>query len=227
MLGEELLEETEQRRWIDAVLTLSPFEVEMEKWLGGKAVRWLPRTIMEPRLDFRSVDGRVGCVSTLDHPPNHDGLTRLFEELARIGDRNLRFRLIGRPSETGRRLAQIFPFVEYVGALDDDALRLEAATWCCFVHPLFVYAKGCSTKLAVGLGWGLPIATTEFGARGYQWDTSVLPLTRTPAELALSVIERSRVERFQSLQQQTMVIVAQTPSLETVAQKARQFLLEI
>jgi hypothetical protein len=226
MLGEELLEETEQRRWIDAVLTLSPLEVEMEKWLGAKAVCWLPRTIVEPKLEYRPVNGRVGCVSTLDHPPNHDGLTRLFEELVKTGDRTLCFRLVGRPSETGRKLAQIFPFVEDVGALDDDALRLEAATWCCFVHPLFVYAKGCSTKLAVGLGWGLPIATTEYGARGYQWDASVLPLAPTPADLALTVIERSRVEGFQSFQQQTLGIVAQTPSLETVAQKARQFLLE-
>lgn len=227
MLGEELLEEAEQRRCIDAVLTLSPLEVEMERWLGTKAVGWVPRTIVEPKLDFRPVNGRVGCVSTLDHPPNLDGLTRLFEELAGTDDRTLRFRLVGRPSETGRRLAQIFPFVEYVGALDDDALRLEAVTWCCFVHPFFVYAKGCSTKLAAGLGWGLPIATTEYGARGYQWDASVLPLARTPAELALAVIERSRGERFQSFQQQTLGIVAQTPSLETVAQKVRQFLLDI
>jgi len=227
MLGEALLEGTEQRRWIDAVLTLSPLEVEMEKWLGTKAVVWVPRTIVEPMLDFRPVDGRVGCVSTLDHPPNHVGLRRLFEELARRGDRTLRFRLVGRPSETGEKLAQNFPFVEYVGALNDEALRAEAATWCCFVHPLFLYAKGCSTKLATGLGWGLPIATTEYGARGYQWDASELPLARTPAELALTVIERSRVERFQTFQQQTLRIVAQTPSLEAVAQRVRQFLLEL
>jgi glycosyltransferase involved in cell wall biosynthesis len=227
MLGEELLEEAGQRRWIDAVLTLSPFEVEVEKWLGSKAVQWIPRTVLEPKLDLKPVTGRVGCVSTLDHPPNHDGLERLFEALAKTGDRTLHFRLVGRPSETGRKLAQKFPFVEYAGALDDAALKMEAATWCCFVHPLFVYAKGCSTKLASGLGWGLPIATTEYGARGYQWDVSILPLARTPGELALTVLERSRVEGFHSFQQQTFGIVAQTPSLETVAQKVRQFLMGI
>jgi len=227
MLGEELLLDAERRRHIDAALVLSPLEVEMEKWLGTKAVCWVPRTVTEPRLDFRPVSGRVGCVSTLDHPPNYDGLGRLFEALTKPRDPNFRFRLVGRPAGIGRKLAETFPFVEYVGGLDDAALRQEAATWCCFVHPLFVYAKGCSTKLAVGLGWGLPIATTEFGARGYQWDASVLPLARKPAELAVTVMERSRVEKFQSFQQQTIGIVAQTPSLETTTQKVRQFLLEI
>lgn len=152
---------------------------------------------------------------------------RLLQELATIADPDLRFRLVGRPAEAGRKLARSFPFVEYVGALDDQALRREAATWCCFAHPLFVYAKGCSTKLAIGLGWGLPIATTEYGVRGYQWDASLMRLSGTPAELALAVVERSRSEQFPLFQQQTLKIVAQTPSLETVAQNAREFLLGI
>jgi hypothetical protein len=45
-LGEHLLKQAEQRRWIDAVLTLSPFEVEVEKWLGSPRVLWVPRTIV-------------------------------------------------------------------------------------------------------------------------------------------------------------------------------------
>jgi hypothetical protein len=227
MLGEELLLDAERRWHVDAALVLSPFEAEVEKWLGTKAVCWVPRTISEPVLDFRPVNGRVGCVSTLNHPPNFDGLKKLFEALAKIGDRDLRFRLVGRPVEIGRELSRKFPFVEFAGELDNAALRLEAMTWCCFAHPLFVNAKGCSTKLAVGLGWRLPIATTEFGARGYQWDNSALPLARTPAEMAVMLIERSRVGNFQDYGRQTAGIVAQTPSLEMVAQKIRQFFLQL
>lgn len=227
MLGEGLLLEAEQRRYIDAAIVLSPFEAEVEKWLGTPAVHWVPRTIMETALNLQPINGRVGCVSTLNHSPNCDGLMRLFEELARLGDPMLRFRLVGSPDNEGRALAAMFPFVEYLGTLDDAALRREASTWSCFVHPLFVYAKGCSTKLAVALGWRLPVATTEFGARGYCWDTATLPLARTPAQLAQAVIERSRADRFQSFQRQTLEIIAQTPSLAAVADQIRLFLRKI
>jgi hypothetical protein len=226
MLGKEILREAELRRYIDAALVLSPFEVELEKWLGTPAVQWVPRTVREPALEPKPVNGRVGCVATLDHPPNHDGLAKLFDALAGKVSEEFCFRVVGRPEQLGRALHERFPFVEYLGGLDDAALRTEAATWCCFVHPLFVNAKGCSTKLAMGLGWRLPVATTELGARGYKWDGGVLPLARTPADLAISVLERGRVEKFDFFQNQTIGITAQAPSLETTAQKIRQFLMQ-
>lgn len=226
MLGEEILREGELRRYIDAALVLSPFEAELEKWLGTPAVHWVPRTIMEPALEANPVNGRVGCVSTLNHPPNYNGLVRLFDALTGKGSKDFRFRLIGRPENAGRALQERYPFVEYLGGLDDTALRAEASTWCCFVHPLFVNAKGCSTKLAMGLGWRLPVATTELGARGYYWDNTALPLARTPESLAEFVFERSRVNRFSEFQMQTQRIAEQTPTMDEVAARIRRFLLE-
>lgn len=225
MLGQLVLDEAEQRVAIDAVLTLSSLEVEAEKWLGAARALWLPRIIMEPPLVVQPVDGRVGCVSTLNHPPNLDGLVRLFEELQGQVSSDFRFRLVGQPETEGQALVARFPFVEYLGGLDDARLRAEATTWCCFVHPLWVYAKGCSTKLAVGLGWGLPVAATEFGARGYRWDEAALPLARTPKQMASAVIERSRLARFGAFQAQTQRIVEQIPSIAQVAAEVRQFLL--
>lgn len=225
-LGRQLLEAGEQRRWIDAVLTLSPFECEVEKWLGSGRVLWVPRSIMEARLDVRTVDQRVGCVSTLDHPPNLDGLRRLFDALEqRNVPPDFRFRLVGQPTGRGSALAERYAFVEYLGSLTDPELRSEAETWCCFVHPLFVYAKGCSTKLAFGVGWGLPVATTEFGARGYVWDHMDLPLAKTPAELAKFVLERSSRRDFPRYQQQTARILRRTPALKAIGEDIRAFLL--
>jgi hypothetical protein len=224
MLGRVLLDQMEQRCWIDAVLTLSPLEVDIEKWLGSPKALWVPRTIMEPALDRRPVDQRVGCVSTLDHAPNYEGLVDLFDALAGEVSPQFRFRLVGAPAERGKTLAQRYPFVEYVGALSDSELRAEAATWCCFVHPIFLYAKGCSTKLAVGMGWGLPIATTAYGARGYRWDWQKLPLADSPASLARLVLQRASKDAFERHCGGTAAIVAITSRIPDVAAEVRAFL---
>lgn len=225
LLGEQLISEAQQRSLIDAVLTMSPLELEVEKWLGAPRVLWLPRTIRELPLVPQLVDGRVGCVSTLNHPPNLDGLTRVLGELATNVPKDFRFRLIGGPEELGRRLAQRFAFVDYLGRLDDSALRAEAATWCCFVHPLFVYAKGSSTKLAVALGWHLPVATTEWGARGYYWDETLVPLAKDPAQLARYVRRFGRLEEHENWRKRSIEIANKTPTIEKIATEIRQFLL--
>ena len=74
MIGRAFLDQMRQRRSIDAVLTLSSFEVDIEKWLGAAKVLWVPRTITGTGLSMAPVDQRVGCVSTLDHAPNFEGL---------------------------------------------------------------------------------------------------------------------------------------------------------
>jgi hypothetical protein len=223
-LGDQIFRESEQRALVDAVITLSPLDAEIEKWLGAARVCWLPRTIIEAPLDARPVDGRVGCVARLDHPPNRDGLEILFAALAARAPSDLRFRLVGGPASAGEALASRHRFVDYLGALDEPALRAEAATWCCFVNPLFVYAKGASTKLAVGLGWHLPIATTAYGARGYVWDESALPLAKDAQELARLVAERSRLASYERHRAQTLAIAARSPSISQVALQARDFL---
>ena len=223
MIGQSLLQQMDQRRWIDAVLTLSPFEVEIEKWLGSPKTLWLPRMITAAQLDASPVDQRVGCVSTLDHPPNHQGLVELLSALATVVSPSFRFRLVGAPQTAGSTLTTQFPFVQYLGALSDSQLRSEAATWCCFVHPLFVYAKGCSTKLAVGIGWQLPIATTVYGARGYIWDKNLLPLAEDPKSLVEFVLQRSVAANVKKYREQTESIAALAPTLGQTAENIRRF----
>lgn len=224
MLGRILLEQMEQRRWFNAVLTLSPFEVEIEKWLGSTKSLWLPRVISEVPLNGQPIDQRVGCVSTLDHTPNHEGLIDLFDQLQGNVPTEFRFRLVGAPSEKGNAIARRYSFVDYVGQLSNQDLRLEAATWCCFVHPLFLSAKGCSTKLAVALGWELPIATTEYGARGYRWNPRVLPLADSPVPLATLVLQRARRETFEAYRRETVQIGAMSPTISEIGAQIRQFL---
>jgi hypothetical protein len=224
MIGRSILDQMKQRRCIDAVLTLSPFEVELEKWLGATKTLWVPRTIMEPPLTMAPVDQRVGCVSTLNHAPNFEGLVKVFEALEQRCLPEFRFRLVGSPSHVGDQLAKRFSFLDYLGFLTESQLRAEAATWCCFVNPIFEYAKGCSTKLAVALGWGLPIATTEYGARGYCWDVNQLPLARSSTELAEFVLERAVLTSINKYQQQSAAIRAQTPDIQVTADQIRAFL---
>jgi hypothetical protein len=226
MLGQTLFAEAELRVILQAVLTLSPFEVQIEKWLGTRNVLWVPRTILEAELPWQPHDGRVGCVSTLDHPPNLRGLEDLFDAIGSLLGADFEFRLVGQPTREGHRLAARYSFVRYLGPLDDAELRAEASTWCCFVHPIFILAKGCSTKLAAPLGWGIPIATTEVGARGYLWDPSSLPLARSPSELANLLIERSTLAHGEIFKKQTQDIAALAPSMSQVAQQIRTFLLD-
>jgi hypothetical protein len=226
MLGAELLDEVEQRRFVDKVLTLSPFEVEIEQWLGAKEALWVPRTIMEQPLALQPVDGRVGCVATLSHPPNLDGLVSLFDALQDQVPANFRFRLVGGPPADGELLAGRYRFIEFLGKLTDEELRAEARTWCGFVHPMFVFAKGCSTKLAVALGWGLPIVTTTFGIRGYVWDEAVLPVASTPGDLASLVVDYSAIKTFDHHKAMTDKVASLTPDMATVSRGIRSFLNE-
>jgi Glycosyl transferases group 1 len=226
MLGRDLLDQLDQRRHLDAVLTLAPLDAEIEKWLGARKVLSVPRTILHDRLALRPVDGRVGCVATLDHPPNFSGLARLLGALDGRTPAGFRLRVVGGPVSSGEKLAAQHDLVDYLGPLDDEALRAEAATWCCFVNPIFVYAKGCSTKLAVALGWGLPIATTRFGARGYHWDETAIPLADDPTELADLVLARTSTAQFPAHCRATDAVVATSPDRAHVAAQIRDFVLQ-
>jgi hypothetical protein len=225
MLGRALLDQLAQRRHLDAVVTLAPLDAEIERWLGARNVLSVARTISRNRLVLRPVDGRAGCVATLDHPPNFTGLTRLLEALDGKTPANFRLRLVGAPAPCGATLARRHGFVDYLGPLTDDALRAEAATWCCFVNPIFVYSKGCSTKLAVALGWGLPIATTRYGARGYLWDETAIPLADDPPELADLVLARASAALLPAHCRATDAIVAMSPDRASVGAQIRDLVL--
>jgi hypothetical protein len=182
-LGRQIFAEMEQHQYFDSVFCLSETDRAFEQWLGGRCVTILPRIVKSKPLPWTPLPGRVGTVGTLSHAPNLEGLLLFCRSFGRASP-TARLRLVGRPSEAGAKLAREFPFIDYLGALSDGELEAEAQTWCAFVNPIFCYARGCSTKLAVPLSWHLPIATTRAGARGYVWDEKLIPLCDDPIQLA-------------------------------------------
>lgn len=221
-LGLQLFEEVEQRRYFDHVLCLSETERELELWLGARKATWLPRVAQSNPLDWQPVVGRVGFVGTLDHPPNAEGLKLYLNALRVLGGSEVR--IVGGPERAGRAFAQEYPFVTYLGPLDQRGLEAEAATWMCMVHPLFCFARGCSTKLAVGLGWAIPVATTPSGRRGYSWREGELPIAETPDELAQLTLSLRDVERRDRLRRAVQVIGASMPTTEENAELLRRAL---
>lgn len=172
---------------IDLVLCLSDTEAAINQWLGARHVLVIPRTFSPHLLDWAPVEGRVGIVSTVDHHPNRAGIEMFATALAAAGANDIRIRLVGNGAAGGRELQQRFPCVEYLGQLDEASLRREAASWSLFVHPLFWHARGASTKIATAVNWGLPIATTPAGLRGYEWREGEIPNAAEPGELAALV----------------------------------------
>ncbi len=221
-LGRQLFAEMRQRQFVDVVFCLSETDLQMERWLGARRVAVVPRTISEPPLSLAPQLGRIGTVSTLNHPPNIEGIERLASALA--AHSSVKLRIVGGPRDDGESLARRFRAVEYVGPLDDEGLRHEAATWCCFVNPIFCYPRGASTKLAVPLGWRLPIATTRAGARGYQWDERLIPLAETPEELAAQATRLASLADRASACAAVAALAVATPSLPDIARAMRQVL---
>jgi hypothetical protein len=182
-LGRQIFAEMQFHPAFDAIFCLSETDRHVEQWLGGTRVRVLPRVIEPNPLNWMPERGRIGTVSTLNHGPNYEGIERLCQALERQTP-EIRLRIIGRPSDAGAEFGRKYPFVDYLGSLSDAALEEEARSWCAFVNPIFCYPRGCSTKLAVPLGWQIPIVTTRAGARGYVWDETRVPLLETAEEVA-------------------------------------------
>ena len=192
-LGQMILQEVEQRRALDLVLCISEEDVLVEKWLGARACLYLPRTVEVAPISWRPQAERLGYVATLDHGPNVDGLSQLASALTGVEDVVLR--VVGGPVEAGDRLQREFRNIRYLGRLSDDALRAEASTWSAFTNPMFCQARGASMKVATALGWGVPVATTVEGARGYRWDDALLPRARNRQDLARLCVEISRGDK--------------------------------
>ena len=224
-LGRQLFAEVGQRRAIDHVICLAPFEVEIERWLGARRVDWLQRTVPDQTLDWRPDPSRLGCVSTVNHPPNVEGLTLFLQEFERLAPADVRFRLVGGPAPEGRALAARFRHLDYLGPLDETTLAAEAATWSCFVHPLFCYARGCSTKLAMALGWRLPIVTTPAGMRGYTWREGDVPCAEEPRDLAALALRTLDPTVSRAVREQVCLAARSAPTLPEVAARLREILL--
>lgn len=216
-LGRRLVAEREHRTSIDHVFCLTTVEAELERWLGARQVTPLPRTIpWRSPLAWTPQDGRLGFVGTLDHLPTRDGLDQFLTALASIASAGVRVRIVGAPERVGRTLASRCASVDYLGPLDDEALQQEASTWSAFVHPMFCFARGCSTKLGVVLSWQLPLVTTPAGARGYTWREGVLPMADSPEGFARLACELARPDNARRVRDDVATVVRSSPSVDEV-----------
>lgn len=169
---------------IDALLTISENDLRIGQWLGANRAAFVPRSLRPDFLDWTPVQGRVGFVASLDHLPNVAGLRAVLDELKAQDDGTVKVRLVGGPRAAGEALAKAYASIEYLGPLDDDALREEARTWCAFLNPVLWFARGASTKLAVAINWGIPVVSTPAGNRGYVWSSGELATEESPREFA-------------------------------------------
>ena len=181
-LARTLRDEIAARKQLAGTIAISPFDADCERWFGTRKVCWIPRTVAPAPLLRETVCGRFGYVGTLDHAPNLEGLEAVLSEIDRVGESRIRVRVVGGPDRLGRWLAARHGTVEYLGSLSDTALEMEAATWSGFLHPIFCLPRGCSTKLAGAIKWGLPIVTTAQGRRGYEWREGSLIEVESPTE---------------------------------------------
>jgi glycosyltransferase involved in cell wall biosynthesis len=224
-LGRRLLDERAQRAAIDHVLCLTPFEAEIERWLGARRVTAVPRTIAPlPPLCWKPRGRRIGFVGTLDHPPTRDGLGAFLAAAAPNAPADLEVRIVGGPDPDGQALAAKCPMVRYLGPLDDEALRVEVETWSVFAHPLFCWARGCSTKLAVALAWHLPVVTTAAGARGYSWTRGELVIADHPGEFAAAAIRLTSRPDAEAARRAVVDVVRTSPTIEDVGALLRNAL---
>ena len=215
-LGQMILQEMKQRQSLDLVLCMSEEDVLVEKWLGARACLYLPRTVEVAPMSWRPQADRLGYVGTLNHGPNVDGLRQLASALTGVD--GVVLRVVGGPVEAGDRLQREFRNIRHLGRLSDDALLAEASTWSALTNPMFCQARGASTKVATALGWGVPVATTVEGARGYRWDDELLPLAQNPPGLARLCVEISRGDKAE-WGRRAVAIRSLSPTFEECGQR--------
>jgi hypothetical protein len=187
MVGGAILTEMKGLPFFDHVFCLAEFEVAICQWLGARSVSWWPRTIPQDcGLDWRPAGDRIGLVGTLSHPPNLEGVYKFCRALAERGGRVPRLRLVTKSAPVAAELSRRYDFVDHLGSLEGPGeLEAEAATWSAYTHPIFCFARGCSTKLATGIAWGLPVLTTAAGIRGYTWREGQLLVAPDAEEMAV------------------------------------------
>lgn len=223
-IGYAVLTEVRSRADIDVVCTLSPFDRDLEEWLGARRTAWLPRVVASNPLDWRPSGDRVGLVGTLDHAPNLEGVLMVLDALRQRDAGRLRVRLIGGPPQIGRWIAEKYPAVDYLGPLDDGELAKEASSWNAFIHPLFCRARGCSTKLAIAIGWHIPIVTTTVGHRGYEWRKGHFAVADDPSsfvDICLRLLSR---EAADAARLAIIDLATSSPSVPDVALRLRSLL---
>lgn len=198
-ISEVLDQESTYLKCFDVVVSISEFEAELCRWLGAKKSLWLPRTIESSPLSWRPLNGRLGFVGTLDHLPSMEGIIRVLEALPKEAHSQVTVRVASRSKWHADWLAKKFSCIDYLGPLEGGQIEDEAKTWCAFLNPIFCFARGCSTKLATGLKWGLPCLTTTSGLRGYKIPEKAVITCDSPAAFAREMINISFIERAKEI----------------------------
>jgi hypothetical protein len=216
-LADTIIDEMHWRQSLDHVFTLSEPEAVFERWLGAKSVTWLPRVVSPNPLAWQPVLGRFGFVGTLDHAPNYDGLLNILICLQSCQNFHGYIRIVSASESLGNSLAKRFPFVEYLGCLSAENLCEEASTWCYFLHPLFYWSRGCSTKLADALEWQIPILTTEAGCRGYIWKKGNIIMANTTEEFCAHLINISSITQLELIKENVILVSTTSSSIEEVS----------
>lgn len=212
------VESSYRHRFVDAVCVMSEQEAVLERWLGTRVTVILPRVIHPAPLHYVPIPRRCGFVGTLDHTPNRAALEQLFGHLVRASAPEINIRLVGGPQEAGTYFSSRFPFVTYLGPLDDALLRCEAATWSAFINPIFWLARGASMKLGTALAWGIPILTTRSGARGYEWRDGHLTITDdNAADFARHLYALLEDSRTSSNREGVLKVAASSPTASDLA----------
>src|SRR5262249_12080903 len=157
------------------------------------------------------------------HAPNLEGLVEVLERLAST-DRRCVIRIVSASATTGRWLAETFQEVEYLGPLSDADLRNEAATWNAFIHPIFCYPRGCSTKLATAISWHVPIITTSMGQRGYELGGGRFVLADDPPAFVAACLRLLDIDAAQDARREVIKVAYASPSLHKNAQRLQAFL---
>ncbi len=228
-LGRMVAEEARGFQDVDAVLCLSETERQINLWLGAAAAVVVPRTWVPGFLDWAPVTGRVGFVGALDHLPNVEGIGQVLDALARmdasgVDTSGVEVRIVGGGGD-GARLAERFAGATYLGRLSDAELEAEARTWALFLNPVWWYARGASTKLAQAIAWGLPVATSVPGMRGYEWSDGDLLVTETPdAVAAAAVAVTADPSRAEAVAAAVRRVAQSGPTLADVADRVRPVL---
>src|SRR5262249_10520278 len=84
LLADSLLRESAYRSSLDFIFCLSPFDVELEHWLGAGQVAWIPRTVTSDPVDWKPRGNCLGFVGRLDHVPNIEGLLLFLRSLSGV-----------------------------------------------------------------------------------------------------------------------------------------------
>jgi hypothetical protein len=183
---------------LDLILTVSDVEVAIENWLGAKDVVLVPRILKPNFLKWRPKKGRLGFVADVSHFPNYYGLEKLCKALYNDNISNeIELIIVGKPCENINKLKSVYPFIESMGYLNDIDLQEEAASWMYFLNLVFYYSKGVSTKLQLGLNWGLPVLTTPQGNRGYIFKQNSITICKNEIEMVKVI--KTRLENHELL----------------------------